>query len=150
MCLRTLSAREGILVTPERTDDLDLRSEADRLVREIHESSEFIESRWDLLELRAARARYAALEQSIRSLAWILTVLASAVPVIGLTTLAHAIANKGSVLTVSVAIAAPITVALIAAAIAAWLKVRLGRVELRRLRERTAELEGRVEESSTS
>jgi hypothetical protein len=136
-------------VMPERTEAVDLSMEAARLIREINEGSQFIESRWDMFELDAARARYHAVKQGVRSLAWISAALASA-GLIGVVAVAHAIASENGGLPVSVAIAVPTTIALIAAAIGAGLRSRSSRAGLTTLALRAAELERRLELSTTA
>jgi phospholipid N-methyltransferase len=122
---------------------LDLRREADRLLREIEESSEFIENRWDRVELHAIEARYRALHEATGAATVFFGVVASAIPLI-VFPLAQALAGKNTRLTISISFGVIVTIALIAGATALWLKVRHQRAELRRLREYAARLEERV------
>jgi hypothetical protein len=132
----------------ERTDDLDLRTEALRVLREVEESSEFIESRWDKVEFQAAQARAELSYRRLRRLSEVLAIIATAVPIAAATPIARALAGQRTALNISVALGIVLTVVLLTAGFALWRKVRLQQAELKRVREYTAELEARFRETA--
>jgi hypothetical protein len=132
----------------ERTDDLDLQTEALRVLREVEETSEFIESSWDKVEFQAARARAELTYRRLRRLNEVLVIVATAVPLAAATPIARALAGKRTTLNISVALGIVLTVVLLTAGIALWRKIRLQQVELRQAREYTARLEARFRETA--